>query len=341
MNPPAVPTFTDTAPTKLEPVALPGYPLVAGPFRHLVAEHHRLSNLRWQNFQAWQLEPTIGAEITGIDITKPLTDDAVSELRQALHDYKVIFFRDQHLTPSEHLAFARRFGPLDVPNYFAAQLLNSANGSGSDSSEVERSAPSNIDRAELVRFEKGSDAAGFENLWHHDYPWREHPSMGAVLHALVVPSLGGDTLFADMYAAYDALDGTTKEEIENLVAVHDYTYGFARYFPPEQHEELRAQHPPVRHPVVCTHPVTGRRHLYVNRSFVSHIEGLSPDKSRELVDRLCRQADCPEHQCRFRWSPDAVAFWDNQAVQHYAASDYWPAARVTERVSIAGPRPTK
>jgi len=163
--------------------------------------------------------------------------------------------------------------------------------------------------------------------------------MGAVLHALAVPDSGGDTLFADMYAAYDALDVQTKAEIDELVAVHDFTQTFAHGMSDDERRAAQEKYPPQRHPVVCTHPATGRLHLYVNRPFVSHIEGMDTDASRELLDRLCRQADSPEHQCRFTWSKDAVAFWDNRAVQHYATSDYWPSVRVMERASIVGTRP--
>ena len=165
--------------------------------------------------------------------------------------------------------------------------------------------------------------------------------MGAVLHAVQLPELGGDTLFSDMYAAYDSLDDDTKAEIEDLYAVHDFSQVFGLGMTADEKAKMQEQFPPQRHPVVCRHPATGRRHLYVNRGFVDHIEGLTPEDSHQLLDRLCRQADAPEHQCRFRWTPDAVAFWDNRAVQHYAASDYWPHVRVMERASIVGPRPEK
>jgi taurine dioxygenase len=298
---------------------IPGYSVLSGPFTHLTAERERLSGLHWRHFEARQTSPTLGAEITGIDLTSALSDDAITELRQALHDYKVLFFRNQPLTPDGHIAFARRFGPLETHPFLSA----------------------NTDQPELVHFEKGGEVAGVENVWHHDVTWREHPSMGAILHALAVPALGGDTLFADMYAAYDALDEPTRTLVDGLDAVHDFTYAFGRNASDDKREQMRTEFPAVRHPVVCTHPVTGRRHLYVNRAFVSRIVGLAPDQSRELLDRLCRQADSPEHQCRFRWTPDAVAFWDNRAVQHYAASDYWPQTRTVERASVVGPRPVR
>jgi alpha-ketoglutarate-dependent taurine dioxygenase len=298
---------------------LPGYDIAVGPFTHLAEERDRLASLRWQHFDARKLGPTVGAELSGVDLTTELPDEVIAEILQALHDYKVIFFRDQPLMPGQHIAFARRFGELETHPFL----------------------PSNTGEPELVRFEKTAEVSGYENSWHHDVTWRECPSMGAVLHAIDVPDSGGDTLFADMHAAYDALDERTKEQIDDLVAVHDFTQTFAHGMNDQERREAQAKYPPQRHPVVCTHPATGRPHLYVNRPFVSHVEGMERDASRALLDRLCRQADSPEHQCRFTWSKDAVAFWDNRAVQHYASSDYWPHRRTMERASIVGPRPTR
>ncbi|PXX54940.1 taurine dioxygenase [Nocardia tenerifensis] len=318
MTPTTVPAAQDpTATLDARPVRLPGYPLITGPFTHLAVERDRLAALRWQHFDAVQVGSTLGAEISGIDLAADLADEVIAELRQALHDYKVLFFRDQPMPPAQHVAFARRFGELEVHPFV----------------------PSNTEHPELVRFQKSAQVSGFENTWHHDVTWREQPSMGAILHALSVPDLGGDTLFSDMYAAYDALDAETKDLIADLDAVHDFTRAFGHALPEEQRAIMRAKHPAVRHPIVCTHPVTGRRHLYVNRIFVDHVAGMDPDAGAELIDRLCRQADYPEHQTRLCWEPHTVAFWDNRAVQHYAASDYWPAVRVMERASIAGTRP--
>ncbi|MFF3571210.1 TauD/TfdA dioxygenase family protein [Nocardia jiangxiensis] len=303
----------------VRPFQLPGYPLLAGPFTHLTAEHRRLTALRWQHFDARLVGTTLGGEISGIDLREPLADEVVAELQQALHDYKVLFFRDQPITPAQHVAFARQFGEL----------------------EVHPALGSNSDQPELVRFEKGADVAGLENTWHHDVTWRPQPSMGAILHAISVPEVGGDTLFSDMYAAYTALDEDTRALADELTAVHDFTRAFGHFATPEVRERMRAEHPSVEHPVVCTHAATGRRHLYVNRIFTDHISGRTPEASRELLDRLCRQADYPEHQVRLRWQPHTVAFWDNRAVQHYATSDYWPQIRIMERASIVGPRPSR
>jgi alpha-ketoglutarate-dependent taurine dioxygenase len=298
---------------------LPGYSVSVGPFTHLAEERDRLAGLTWRHFDAQQLGSTIGAEISGVDLRTDLPDEVVAELRAALDDYKVIFFRDQALTPHEHVAFARRFGDLEVHPFL----------------------PSNTGEPELVRFEKTAEMSGYENSWHHDVTWRAIPSMGAVLHALAVPEHGGDTLFSDMYAAYDGLDAETKRAIDTMTAVHDFTQTFGTSMSAEERREAQEKYPPASHPVVCTHPSTKKLHLYVNRPFVSHLEGLDRETSLELLDRLCRQADAPENQCRFSWTKDAVAFWDNRAVQHYASSDYWPFTRTMERASIVGTRPTR
>jgi alpha-ketoglutarate-dependent sulfate ester dioxygenase len=309
-------TETDRTPRAFQ---LPGYPIAVGPFTHVAAERDRLAALRWRHFDARQVGSTVGAEISGVDLTVEQPDEVIAELRQALYDYKVIFFRDQPMDPGQHVAFARRFGDLEVHPFL----------------------PSNTGEPELVRFEKTAEVSGYENSWHHDVTWRARPSMGAVLHAISVPEQGGDTLFADMYAAYDALDESTRAEIDTLVAVHDFTQTFGHSMTREERKKAQEQYPQVEHPVVCTHPGTGKLHLYVNRPFVSHIKGLSQEDSRDLLDRLCRRADAPEHQCRFTWSKDAVAFWDNRAVQHYASSDYWPHRRTMERASIIGTAPTR
>ena len=223
----------------LRPLALADYPIYTGPFSHLAAERDRLGALRWESFDAAPMGATIGAEITGIDLRRPQPDEVVAELRRALHEYKVVFFRDQPLTPEQHVAFARRFGELEVHPFI----------------------PSNTGQPELVRFEKTAEVSGYENSWHHDVTWREQPAMGAIRHAIDVPARGGDTLFSDMYAAYEILDDDTKATIEHLDAVHDFTSAFGRQVPPERAEEMRRQYPVVRHPVVCTHSATGRRHL--------------------------------------------------------------------------------
>ena len=288
-----------------------------GPLRHLAAERERLAALTWEHFDARPLAATIGAVIDGVDLTAALAEPVVAELRRALLDYKVLFFRDQPLTPAQHVAFARRFGELELHPFI----------------------PANGEQPELVRFAKSAQVGGYENSWHSDVSWRERPSMAAVLHAVEVPATGGDTLFADMCAAYDGLDDTTKAEIDELSAVHDFILAFAAQVKPGEEARVRALYPPAVHPVVRTHGETGRKLIYVNRTFTDRIVGLADDESTELIGRLSRQAETVEYQCRWSWEPHSVAMWDNRAVQHYACSDYWPAVRVMERASIIGERP--
>jgi len=288
-----------------------------GPLGHLAAERERLESLTWRSFEAVPLAATIGAEISGVRLGDELPDATIAELRQALLDHKVLCFRDQAITAARHVAFARRFGDLEIHPFI----------------------PANGEHPELVRFAKSADVGGYENGWHSDVSWRSVPSMAAVLHAVAVPPTGGDTLFADMYAAYDGLDDELKARIDGLVAVHDHVSSFGHQVPAEQRNAIRAQFPPVEHPVVRTHPETGRKLIYVNRFFTSHVVGLDPAESHALIEELSRQADVIEYQCRIRWTPDTVVMWDNRAVQHYACSDYWPSVRVMERASIVGDAP--
>ena len=297
---------------------IPGSNARIGPVGHLSEERARLDGLSRHHLTVHPCAVSLGAEISGVSLTENLPDEVVAEIRQALIEYKVLFFRDQRLDAAQHVAFAARFGELEVHPFI----------------------PGNEDHPELVRFEKSADTGGYENAWHHDVTWRQIPSRAAILHAISVPAVGGDTLFSDMYAAYDGLDDATKDRIEDLVAVHDYARAFGYGLDDDAMAEMRREYPPVEHPVVVRHPDSGRRALYVNRIFTDRIAGLSDDESRELLELLCSQAELLEYQCRFRWTDDAVAFWDNLAVQHYAASDYWPHVRVMERASIVGTRPT-
>lgn len=295
-------------------VTLPGYDIEIGPLGHLAEERHRLAGLSWQHFDATLQSATIGAELRGLDLTTDLPDAVIAEIQQALWEYKVLFFRDQPMTPEQHVAFASRFGELEIHPFI----------------------PSNTGVPELVRFEKDAAAGGYENGWHHDVTWRTAPSQGAILHALEVPPTGGDTLFSDANAAFEGLDDETKEQITGMVAMHDFMQAFGRQVPEDRKAEMREQYPLAEHPLVVAHPATGKPLLYANRYFLNHVVGLDADESLALVDRLARQFETLEYQCRFRWEKDSVAFWDNRAVQHYAASDYYPDVRVMERASIVG-----
>jgi alpha-ketoglutarate-dependent taurine dioxygenase len=289
-----------------------------GPVAHLAAERIRLAALEWEHFTVRQVAPTLGAVVEGLDLSQPLSDDVFDELRRAWTDYKVLFFRNQVLSGEQHLAFARQFGELETHPFL----------------------PGNEELPELVRFAKDALTGGYENGWHHDVTWREVPSKGAILRSIEVPDTGGDTLFCDMAAAYEGLSDELKDRLEGMTAVHDFFQAFGHKVPDDKLAEMREQYPTVEHPVVIHHPISGRRLLYVNRYFTTHVVGVSAEESDALLVELYRQADVIEYHCRFHWEPNSIAMWDNLAVQHYASSDYWPDVRVMERASIVGVRPS-
>ena len=262
------------------------------------------------------MTPAIGAEILDIDLGADTVAERIPDIRAALLKYGVIFFRDQELTQEQHIAFARHFGDL----------------------EVHPATPKDQPNPEVLRIAYGPDRRGQENNWHSDVTWREEPSLGSILLAREVPEVGGDTLFANMHLAYERLSPQMKRFCEGLTAVHDIARVFAKRLG-KQPEELHDKYPPVRHPVVRTHPETGERSIYVNVAFASHIEGLSAAESRWLLDHLFATARDVEIQCRFRWEAGSIAFWDNRVCQHLAVSDYFPARRAMERVTIAGDKP--
>ncbi len=263
------------------------------------------------------LTPHIGAEILDLDLAADLDDATVAELDKAFMDHKVLFFRDQDITTAQHVAVCRRFGELEVHPFV----------------------PSKPGYPEVMVLTHNEKFRGTENFWHSDVTWRQEPSLGSMLRAVELPEVGGDTLFADMEAAYEGLGREMRNMIDGLVAVHDFVRVFGHGKSPEELAELREKYPPAEHPVVRTHPVTGRKSIYVNVAFTDHIKGLSPEESRQLLRYLYKQAAVPERQCRFRWEPNSFALWDNRCVQHYAVSDYWPHRRVMERVTIVGDRP--
>jgi taurine dioxygenase len=259
----------------------------------------------------------IGAEIHGVELDDELSDKTISEIRAALLDWKVVFFRDQHQLDREaHVRFGRRFGDL----------------------EIHPLTPADQPYAEVFVLKSGGSNRAPDN-WHSDVTWRPEPSLGSILRAVELPPLGGDTLWADMGEAYDMLDDHTKGRVDGRVAFHDYASTFGRGLPEADQQRMRDEHPTVEHPVVRTHPETGRKTLYVNRGFTRGIKGMDDDEARSLLNRLYRMATIVDLQCRFRWQPGSVAFWDNRATQHIASNDFLPARRVMERVTIVGDRP--
>lgn len=270
----------------------------------------------FSKFEPRLLSPAIGAELIGADIAN-FDDKLVEEVRAALLKYQVVFFRDQHeLTREQHIAFARSFGDL----------------------EIHPATPKNQPDPEVLRIAHGPNSKGQENNWHSDVTWRAEPSLGSILRAIELPEIGGDTLFSNMVMAYEDLDEDLKERLCKMTAVHDIARVFARRLNKDA-SALHEKFPPQEHPVVRTHPETGARGLYVNIAFTDHILGMERDESDKLLQYLYHRAWLPEYQCRFRWAPGSLAFWDNRACQHYAASDYFPNVRIMERVTIAGDRP--
>jgi len=266
-------------------------------------------------FDARPMSPAIGAELLGADLTS-LTDTLVEEVRAALLQYQVVFFRDQDITRAQHIAFARAFGAL----------------------EIHPATPKDQPDREVLRIVHGPNSRGMENAWHSDVTWREQPSLGSILRAIELPEVGGDTLFSNMVMAYEDLDEDLKARLCEMTAVHDIARVFAKRLGKDT-ASLHEKFPLMEHPVVRTHPETGQRLIYVNTAFTDHIKGMDRTESDTLLKFLYSRAAIPEYQCRFRWALGSIAFWDNRACQHYAASDYFPNTRIMERVTIAGDRP--
>lgn len=278
-------------------------------------------------FRVERLTAALGAEIIGLDLRRPLSQDVVTAVSDALVRHKVLFFRDQSITTEQHLAFGRRFGPLEVHPF--AQAFK---GFGNDDAD-----------AEVMVIESTADKPVAADEWHSDVTWRTQPSLGSILRCRVCPDVGGDTLWANMAAAYEGLDDATRSHISGLTAIHDwesFRRGLRSHGVPEERiAALEAQYPIAEHPVVRTHPVSGEKVIYVNRNFTVRIKGMKEAESSALLDRLYRLASIPDYQARFRWRVDSIAFWDNRSTQHYATKDFWPQHRRMERVTVAGDRP--
>ena len=269
------------------------------------------------------LGPVIGAEIHGVDLSKPLGEATFKEIEAALHQYLVIFFRDQALDPESHMRFASQFGDLEPPHPFFPKVES---------------------HPQISVLENDEARPPETNIWHTDVTWRDKPPLGSVLYGAEIPECGGDTLWANMYAVYDSLSEQEKERIEGLRAVHSIevfgaTGNYENAKDDDAFSEILKQYPPRSHPVVRTHPVTGAKCLFVNATFTQYIEGMEREESDVLLRDLCDKVKTPEFQVRFSWTKGAVAVWDNRATQHYAVADYWPNYRRMQRVTISGDVP--
>jgi taurine dioxygenase len=268
----------------------------------------------------------LGAEVSGVNLAQPLADATIGEIRTALLQHQVIFFHDQHMTPEQHLAFGHRFGDLQVHDFVEAMA----------------------GYPEILEVRKEpEEKRNFGGGWHTDVSYLERPSLGSVLYALEVPDYGGDTMFASQYLAYEALSDGMKRMLGGMTAIHSarrpYGPNAARaheYGPSSMQFKFgEAAHDEIEHPVVRTHAETGRKALYVNRTFTLRFKDMTEQESAPLLEYLWDHAVRPEFTCRFRWQPNSIAFWDNRCVQHNAINDYHGQRRVMHRVTIEGERP--
>jgi taurine dioxygenase len=262
------------------------------------------------------LTGTLGAEVEGVDLGD-VDEDTFAELHRAFLDHKVLFFRDQHCSTADHVAFGRRWGDLEVHPFIAGHP----------------------DHSEVLILESTGDKPNAAESWHSDVTFRACPSLGSILRGRIIPPVGGDTVWADMERAYEGLSDRIKSQIEGRMAVHSMEKVFGRGMTPDERARALEEYPPQRHPVVRTHPETGRRCLFVNGPFTVRIEDMEPEESDQLLRRLITQPSVPQYQCRFRWQPDSVAMWDNRCTQHYAVPDFYPHHRRMERVTVVGDRP--
>lgn len=269
--------------------------------------------------QIMSLAPHCGAEVTGIDV-RAISDDDMVLLQRTLAHSGVVLLRDQQLTPEDHIAFARRWGDIDVNNYFPA------NGGYPEIAEVRKA------ETQFVNIGGG---------WHTDHSYDAVPAMGSILVARELPPVGGDTLFASMGAAYDALSDGLKATLGGLRAVHsaDHIYGHdGIYAKTDQAADLKGHDISANavHPAVIHHPVTGRKLLYVNPAFTLHFEGWTREESAPLLQYLYSVAMREEFHCRLQWAPGSVAVWDNRSTWHFAVNDYHGHKRLMHRITISG-----
>jgi taurine dioxygenase len=269
------------------------------------------------------LSATTGAEIHGVDLSQPLAEPAYLEIRNALNDYGVIFFRDQEITPAQHFAFAERFGGALKTRAQHATAMD-----GFPISEVRK---------------EPNETRNIGGNWHTDNSFGAAPPLGSILVARQVPDHGGDTLFASMAAAYDALSDGLKKTLEGMSALHAKWHGYEsdqpdRRLSAERRAELRAELADAEavHPVVIRHPESGRKVLYVNPTYTVRFDGWTVEESRPLLDYLYRHAVRPENVCRFRWRKGSIAFWDNRSTWHYALNDYHGSLRLMHRIAVKG-----
>jgi taurine dioxygenase len=259
-----------------------------------------------------RLQPHIGAEISGVDLTQPLSTTQRDAIKQAVLDYKVVFFRDQYITAAQQAEFARQFGPLYThPNATRDEAI----------------APIHkISATDFAKYERKATASAVEAGFHTDTSWRLVPAWGAVLRPINLPEVGGDTIWVDAAAAYRHLPDEVKHRLEGLHVTHDYRDALQKF---------GLDYPIVAHPVVRTHRETGEKILWVNFTQKPHLIGLDIADSKALLQQILAEYQRPEIQVRFSWRPGSIAFWDNRGAVHYAVRNYGDFPRLLERVLIA------
>ena len=263
----------------------------------------------------------LGAEIHGLDLAQSLDDEAFNTIRDAFYQYSVIFFRDQCISPEEHIAFAKRFGTININRFFTP-----------------------VDGyPEIAEVRKEPDQKrNIGENWHTDQSYDQAPAMGSILLAREVPDHGGDTLFSSMYAAYEALSDGMKATLETLRAEHSSRQVFGPQAPYQSTDIKGRLHNPdeatqvATHPVIIRHPVTGRKAIYVNRNFTTSIKGWTKAESAALLNFLYDHGTRPDFTCRFRWEKGSVAIWDNRSTWHCAVNDYHGQRRLMHRITIEG-----
>jgi taurine dioxygenase len=267
-----------------------------------------------QELHITKLTPTIGAEVAGVDLSQRLSDEVIESLQQALRDNLVIFFRDQNLTLQEHKEFGRRFGELHIHP--------AVTGGIKDHPEVI-----------LVQADENSKPGAVAEVWHTDSSCDTKPPKASILYMREVPANGGgDTMFASMYAAYDALSDAMKSALTGLTAIHDAQAMI--YGNQASADRGTGKMPRTEHPVVLTHPETGRKLLFVNGVYTTRIVQLSKHESDTVLHMLYRHIENPQFHCRFKWRPGSIAFWDNRCAQHRGIWDFYPYRRCAHRVTV-------
>ena len=275
--------------------------------------------MAYRHIAVRSLTPTVGAEIRGVDLREPLPDEVFEEVRSAFLRHQVVFFKEQErLSPDRQIAFARRFGGLHV--HPAAPHLEG------------------LPEVFVIHTHKDSKIAN-GNGWHTDVSCDAEPPLGTMLQLHQLPSQGGDTLFASMYAAWEALSAPMQAFLETLNARHESEHVYRGRYSDRNVDDAGKVYPESVHPVVRTHPETGRRALYVNCGFTTAIEGLGKAESKALLNFLFEHIEQERFQVRFKWEVNDMAFWDNRCLQHHAMWDYWPEERKGHRVTIQGDRP--